>query len=160
MTSRMSNILTMVQIAVIVLLVFIGMQHPRSFTDAGYAMMQSATAIASQHVTAEGVDSPGNNVIWFMGPNGTIKNSVVSQFYPDLEHWDIIAACDLDGDHVTDYLWWNNQSGATVPWLMNTDGTLRLAVVSAVVEPEWKFKGCGDIDLDGKADILWRYTNH
>jgi len=109
---------------------------------------------------SQDLDVPGTNVIWFMDGH-TVTNSVETHFYPDLPDWDIIAACDLDGDSVDDYVWWNKVTGQVVPWLMNADGSLRDgSTLTATIEPEWKIKGCTSARPGLPARLLWRYTAH
>jgi hypothetical protein len=106
----------------------------------------------------QNLDVPGTNVIWFMNGH-TVTSSVATHFYPDLADWDIVAACDLDGDSVDDYVWWNHVTGQVVPWLMNADGSLRDgSTLTATIEPEWKLRGCSSARTGVPARLLWRYT--
>ena len=116
----------------------------------------AALLLTSIGIKGDGIDSQGHHVIWFM--DGTsVASSIETQFY-DAPHWSIIALCDLDGDHTADVVWWNDETGMTIPWLLQPTGQIKYPVViTAQTEPQWKLKGCADINGDGKADMLWRY---
>jgi hypothetical protein len=67
------------------------------------------------------------------------------------------VASDLDGDAMSDILWRNNGTGATVAWQM--DGfTMVDSSGIGTVAPVWQVVDLGDFTGDGKADILWRNT--
>jgi hypothetical protein len=60
---------------------------------------------------------------------------------------------DLNGDGLSDILWYNT-NGATTVWLM--DGATMTSSAALLADPGWVIAGSGDFDGDGKADILWR----
>jgi hypothetical protein len=75
--------------------------------------------------------------------------------------WHALGALDADGDSKSDILW-RTDSGALAIW--EIDGThlkvadyIRLgANAVGVPGPDWHIVGTGDLDGDGKGDILWQ----
>ncbi|NJN32652.1 MAG: VCBS repeat-containing protein [Synechococcales cyanobacterium RM1_1_8] len=64
---------------------------------------------------------------------------------------------DLDGDGFSDFVWRDNNSGQVILWYM--DGTTfngRGAIVGTVPGQNFQIQGTGDLNLDGKTDIVWR----
>jgi hypothetical protein len=78
-------------------------------------------------------------------PNGEIRGQVMR------------VLGDFDGDGRSDVLWRNFASGENYLYPMNgltilgTEGYLR-----TVASQDWKIKGIGDFNGDGKADVFWR----
>lgn len=73
--------------------------------------------------------------------------------------WEPIASDDFDGDGKADILWRRSSDGLTAIWLM--DGLVLRA--SAALFPvadspfsRWRLAGTGDLDGDGRADLLWQ----
>ncbi|MDH3596328.1 MAG: VCBS repeat-containing protein [Rhodospirillales bacterium] len=70
----------------------------------------------------------------------------------------LAVASDLDGDAMSDILWRNSGTGATIAWQM--DGFTKLAAGGlGTVGLVWQVVDLGDFTGDGKADILWRNTS-
>jgi glucose/arabinose dehydrogenase len=72
--------------------------------------------------------------------------------------WRLVGTHDLDGDRKTDLVWQHLAQG----WLVATplDGLVPSGSVllDPAREPDlgWRVVATGDIDLDGRADLLWR----
>ena len=72
-------------------------------------------------------------------------------------NWKIQGLADLDADGKADMVWHNMANGKVLVWVMDgieikpsgsgTPGTQTL---------NWKIEGLADLDVDGKADIVWR----
>ncbi|MCF6244876.1 MAG: hypothetical protein L3J43_07540, partial [Sulfurovum sp.] len=50
---------------------------------------------------------------------------------------------------------WRKDTGKTVIWYMNADGTYTYKAISTL-STDWTLHAIGDVDKDGNADILWR----
>ncbi len=70
--------------------------------------------------------------------------------------WRILGARDFTGDGKADLLWRNQQTGEVYLMLMNG---LRIAAGQMIyTEPrvnEWNIVAVGDLNGDGKADLVW-----
>ena len=69
----------------------------------------------------------------------------------------ISPVADFDGDHHTDLLWRDSQSGDVAIWLLDGPSVIQAAVI-AKVPLHWKIIGLADMNADGKTDILWYDT--
>jgi hypothetical protein len=97
----------------------------------------------------------GENAVYFM--NGAAISSAAGMNAMTDLNWSIAGVGDFDADGKSDVLWHNNVTGENIVWLMN--GTTLLssgAVFATVADLSWSIAGVGDLDGDGKSDILWR----
>lgn len=83
---------------------------------------------------------------------GTIKDSLST-------NWRIKGVGDFDGDGKDDALWRNHATGTLAVWLL--DGTthtdnLTTGVIKSGLSMDWRIKGLGDFNGDGKKDVLFR----
>jgi hypothetical protein len=70
----------------------------------------------------------------------------------------ISPVADFNGDHHSDLLWRNSQSGDVAIWLLDGTSVVQMPVI-ADVPLNWKIIGLADMNGDGKTDILWHDTN-
>jgi polygalacturonase len=101
----------------------------------------------------------GTVVVWFMDGRNLVSAGSPGTV-ADL-NWSIAAVADFDGDHKAEILWRNRNTGANYMWMLNNDGTLANgASMQWVIDSNWQLAATGDLDGDGKADLVWRNTSN
>jgi hypothetical protein len=91
--------------------------------------------------------------IWIMRGTRLIGGRVTAAVNSD---WQVRGTGDFNGNGKGDVLWQNTATGDVAIWLM--DGTtIRSAGIVACVDPAsgWIAAGVGDLNGDGKSDIVW-----
>jgi GH43 family beta-xylosidase len=99
--------------------------------------------------------------LWLM--NGT---TVIGATYLDPigVDWQIQAVADFTGDGKTDILWRNTDpaafdAGKLYLWVMNGPTVVAgTGYTNAQADLTWQIQGVGDLNGDGRADIVWRKT--
>ena len=101
----------------------------------------------------------GENYIYFMNGLSIQPNEGYLRTVADLS-WRIVGVADFDGDGKSDILWRNAVSGQNYLYPMNGTAIMpNEGFIRTVVDPAWQVKGVGDLDGDGKADIVWRNSS-
>jgi YVTN family beta-propeller protein len=93
---------------------------------------------------------------WFMDGTALKPTSGnITAISPSL--WQFLGIGDVNGDNKADILWRNASTGEVYVWLMSglalQAGSGRVATAATNL---WTFAGIGDLDGDGKADLVWR----
>ncbi|MEY5031335.1 MAG: hypothetical protein RL354_366 [Planctomycetota bacterium] len=96
--------------------------------------------------------STGRFVGWLMNNTNVAQQAYISG--PIEAAWDIIALGDLDGDQRADCILRNSSTGEVRGWLMN--GLTKTAGGFLGNSAGLRFLGVGDINADGKDDLLWQ----
>jgi hypothetical protein len=94
----------------------------------------------------------GRFVGWLMNNTSVAQQAYISG--PLEATWDIIAMGDLDGDQRADCILRNSSTGEVRGWLMN--GLTKVAGGFLGNSSGRRFLGVGDINADGKDDLLWQ----
>ena len=72
--------------------------------------------------------------------------------------WSVAGTGDLNGDGYADLVWQNSNDGTLSAWLLRGNQVLGASVLSySGVNPRWKIRAVGDVNGDGKADIIWQH---
>lgn len=132
----------------------------------GHSIQVTQAALAPLDLDADGrVDllwqhtGDGRLLAWLM--NGTAKigeQPLVPGVVADTG-WAIAGSGDLDGDGAADLVW-QHDDGRIAAWVM--DG-MRLRdglplVPGAVDDTSWRIRTVGDVNGDGRADLIWQHT--
>jgi hypothetical protein len=94
---------------------------------------------------------------WFLRGTTVLSTGMLNYAYVG-PNWKIRAVGDVNGDGKADIIWQHNTEGWLAVWLMDgftATSTLMLSV-PRMPDPNWIIAGAGDINGDGKADIIWQ----
>jgi hypothetical protein len=104
--------------------------------------------------------------VWFMdqglAPSSLqfVATSTLSLSVPKMSdsNWIIAGAGDINGDGMADIIWQNQANGMLGAWLMNGAQAFAQSGLSVAANTNlnWKIRGVGDIDGDGRADLIWQ----
>jgi hypothetical protein len=73
-------------------------------------------------------------------------------------NWQIVGSGDLNGDGATDLVWRHKTSGWLAVWFLKGTEVVNIQYLSInqVADLGWQVAAVGDIDGDGKADLIWQ----
>jgi hypothetical protein len=95
----------------------------------------------------------GAMYVWLM--DGTTRTGTYLD--PISTDWEVQRLGDFNGDGKADVLWRENGTGRTYIWMM--DGPVVVAgtgYTNHQADERWRVEGVGDLNGDGRSDILWR----
>lgn len=101
----------------------------------------------------------GDLVVWFMNGSTVSSFSYLSNPRVADQNWQLVGAGDLNGDRRADLVWHNRTTGQLIGWLLDGPQVLGWAFLSlnASYDTNWQVQSVGDIDRDGRADLVWRH---
>ncbi len=90
--------------------------------------------------------------VWNMSGTSVSAQTPISG--PISMAWDVIGIADVNGDRRADVLFRHVETGEVRGWLM--DGATRLEGGMIAGSAGLEFVGSGDLDADGREDLVWR----
>ncbi|HXK10020.1 MAG TPA: VCBS repeat-containing protein, partial [Vicinamibacteria bacterium] len=138
--------------------------------------MSSAQSVTATFSTTESVPLGDFNhdgwvdILWHNGVSGSLNVWLLvdgkSTGNPALgpgaladPNWQVRGLADFSGDGNTDLLWHNSATGQVYVWRMNETTVLGGSYLSPdrFADTNWRIKGVGDFNGDGKPDLLWQH---
>jgi FG-GAP-like repeat len=101
----------------------------------------------------------GRISVWLMDGVRVISGVLLSPSQVADTNWKIVGTADFDGNGSRDLVWHHQGDGRIAVWFMNgttlIDGSLTSP--SQVPETNWKIRAVGDLNADGKPDLIWQH---
>jgi hypothetical protein len=100
----------------------------------------------------------GRVSVWLMNGTQVVDGTLLSPSQVPDTNWKIVGTADFDGNGSRDLVWHHQGDGRIAVWFMN--GTSLLAGTATnpgqVADTTWKIRAVGDMNADGRPDLIWQ----
>ncbi|HOX03828.1 MAG TPA: BACON domain-containing carbohydrate-binding protein [Verrucomicrobiota bacterium] len=109
----------------------------------------------------------GFRAVWFMNQMRKASDTPLQIAWAD-PSWRIVEAVDFDGDDWPDLLWENDERRYRIGYmegiLETRQGYLQSSAANPgseglLMDPKWRITAAGDMNLDGKPDLVWSHED-
>ena len=98
--------------------------------------------------------STGQAYIMLMSSPTVVKSGRIIISEPNTD-WRIVATADLNGDGMTDLIWWNQFTGQVYALLLNGTALAGGSIINIQPDTNWKIVAVADFNGDSKMELLW-----
>jgi hypothetical protein len=102
----------------------------------------------------------GTLAVWYMNGTSLSSASLLSPSNPGDKNWRVVGTGDFNGDKKTDIVF-QHTDGTLAVWYMN-GSTLSAPALLSPSNPgdaKWRVAGVGDVNKDGKPDLVFQHTD-
>ena len=103
-------------------------------------------------------ETTGELAAWHLRGTQVVGTNYMSVSRVADTNWVIAGAGDTNGDGMADLVWQHETTGDLAVWFLDNlrvASTVRLSI-ERMADVNWKIRGVGDADGDGRADLLWQ----
>jgi len=101
--------------------------------------------------------STGQVYLMLMSSPTTVKSGTAIYTEPNT-NWRIVATGDINGDGMTDLIWWNKTTGQVYAMQISGTTVTQGGIIYTEPDTDWKIVAAADFNGNGRAELLWWNT--